>query len=41
MLICEPEQLARFVIQQRKRLGLTQTELARKVGLKQKTISGF
>ena len=41
MIIRSPEQLAILVVDQRKKLGLTQSEVAERVGLKQKTISAF
>lgn len=41
MLIRSPKELALIVITQRKKLGLSQTAVADRVGLKQKTISGF
>jgi HTH-type transcriptional regulator / antitoxin HipB len=41
MLISSPRGLALLVISQRKKLQLTQSEVAQLVGLKQKTISAF
>lgn len=41
MLIYSPKELAIFAVNQRKKLGLTQAEVADRVGLKQKTISAF
>ena len=41
MLIHTPKELAMFVANQRKKLKLSQTEVASKVRLKQKTISAF
>jgi HTH-type transcriptional regulator/antitoxin HipB len=41
MLIQSPKHLALHVVNQRKKLKLTQTEAGQRVGLKQKTISGF
>lgn len=41
MLCRSTKELALFIIDQRKKLGLTQTEVAQRVGLKQKTISAF
>jgi HTH-type transcriptional regulator/antitoxin HipB len=41
MFIPSPKELALAVIDQRKKLGLSQTEVANLVGLKQKTISAF
>jgi HTH-type transcriptional regulator / antitoxin HipB len=41
MIIRSPKELALLVIAQRKQLGLTQAEVADRVGLKQKTISAF
>lgn len=41
MILHSPEQLAIHAIAQRKKLGLTQSEVAERVGLKQKTISAF
>ncbi len=41
MLTRAPKELALFVISQRKKLGLSQEEVANRVGLKQKTISAF
>lgn len=41
MLIHSPKELALRVISQRKKLNLSQTEVADRVGLKQKTISAF
>lgn len=41
MLIRSPKELAILATNQRKELGLTQTEVAGRVGLKQKTISAF
>ena len=36
-----PKELALLVMNQRKKLGLSQTDLGMRVGLKQKTISAF
>lgn len=41
MLIRSPQELALFVISQRKKLKLSQAEVGSQVGLKQKTISAF
>lgn len=41
MHIRSPKELALIVIEQRKKMKLTQTELANLIGLKQKTISAF
>ena len=41
MLVRSPKELAAAAISQRKALGLTQSEVADRVGLKQKTISAF
>ncbi len=41
MLIHSPKELALFVLNQRKKLKLSQSEVGRRVGLKQKTISAF
>jgi HTH-type transcriptional regulator/antitoxin HipB len=41
MLIRAPKELASLVISQRKKLKLSQSEVANLVGLKQKTISAF
>jgi len=41
MLIRSPKELALLVISQRKKLKLSQAEVADLVGLKQKTISAF
>ena len=41
MLIHSPKELALFIVNQRKKYKLSQTEVANKVGLKQKTISAF
>ena len=41
MLIHSPKELALFVINQRKILKLSQAEIGKRVGLKQKTISAF
>lgn len=41
MLTRSPKELALFVINQRKKLKLSQAEVANLVGLKQKTISAF
>lgn len=41
MLARSITELAALVKNQRKRLGLTQRDVAERVGLKQKTISGF
>lgn len=41
MVIHSPKELAIMAANQRKKLGLTQSEIADKVGLKQKTISAF
>lgn len=41
MFTRSPQELAVMVINQRKKLGLTQEEVASRVGLKQKTISAF
>ena len=41
MRILSPKALALFATNQRKQLGLTQSEVADIVGLKQKTISAF
>lgn len=41
MLIYSPQELSILAIKQRKKLGLTQAEVADRVGLKQKTISAF
>lgn len=41
MFIRAPKELALLVTKQRKKLKLSQTEVAKRVGLKQKTISGF
>lgn len=41
MLIHSPKDLALLVINQRKKLKLSQTEVANLVGLKQSTISAF
>lgn len=41
MLIHSPKELALLVISQRKKLKLSQAEVANLVGLKQKTISAF
>ncbi len=41
MLIHNPKELALMVACQRKKLALSQEEVAKRVGLKQKTISAF
>lgn len=41
MLIHSPKELALLIINQRKKLKLSQTEAGNLVGLKQKTISAF
>jgi HTH-type transcriptional regulator / antitoxin HipB len=41
MLIHSPKELALFVINQRKKLKLSQSDVGNLVGLKQKTISAF
>ena len=41
MVISSPKQLAALVAGQRSKLGLSQTEVAQRVGLKQKTVSAF
>jgi HTH-type transcriptional regulator / antitoxin HipB len=41
MIIRSPKELAIFAADQRKQLGLSQSEVAERVGLKQKTISAF
>lgn len=41
MIIRSPKELAIFATDQRKQLGLSQSEVAERVGLKQKTISAF
>ncbi|MCS5712298.1 helix-turn-helix domain-containing protein [Candidatus Berkiella aquae] len=41
MFIRSPQEFAVMVIDQRKKLGITQAEVASRVGLKQKTISAF
>lgn len=41
MIIRSPKELAIIVMEQRKKLGLSQSEVAELVGLKQKTISAF
>lgn len=41
MRIITPRDLSLFAVNQRKKLGLTQTMLAKKTGLLQKTISTF
>ena len=41
MLVRSPKELALLVINQRKKLKLSQAEVANLVGLKQKTISAF
>jgi len=41
MYIPSPQALAQFVINQRKKLKLSQEEVGNRVGLKQKTISAF
>lgn len=41
MLIRSPAELALFVINQRRKLKLTQTEVGERVGLKQQTVSAF
>jgi len=41
MIIRSPKEFAAWAIHRRKVLGLTQTELGDRVGLKQKTISAF
>lgn len=41
MIISSPVQLSIVATEQRKKLGLTQSEVAEMVGLKQKTISNF
>jgi HTH-type transcriptional regulator/antitoxin HipB len=41
MLIHNPQELALKVASQRKKLALSQEEVANRVGLKQKTISAF
>ncbi len=41
MIIRSPKELAIIVTEQRKKLGLSQSEVAELVGLKQKTISAF
>lgn len=41
MLIHNPKELALYVRSQRKKLALSQEEVAKRVGLKQKTISAF
>lgn len=41
MLIHTPKDLAVFIVNQRKKLKLNQTQVAELVGLKQKTISAF
>lgn len=41
MFIRSPTELALQIIRQRKKLKLSQTEVGKRVGLKQKTISAF
>lgn len=41
MFIRSPKELALLVVNQRKKLKLSQAEVANRVGLKQKTISAF
>jgi HTH-type transcriptional regulator/antitoxin HipB len=41
MILYSPKDLALIAISQRKKLGLTQSDVAERVGLKQKTISAF
>jgi len=41
MIIPSPKELALQIIQQRKKLKLSQTDVAKRVGLKQQTISAF
>ena len=41
MLVSSPKELALFVINQRKKLKLSQAEVGKLVGLKQQTISEF
>ena len=41
MLIRSPSELALMVISQRKKLKLSQTDVAKRVGLKQQTVSAF
>lgn len=41
MFIRSPKELALYIIRQRKKLKLSQTEVGNLVGLKQKTISDF
>lgn len=41
MIIRSPKELAMIAVNQRKQLGLTQTEVGERVGLKQKTVSTF
>ena len=41
MILRSIKELALFAISRRKQLGLTQSQVAEKVGLKQKTISAF
>ena len=41
MFVNSPKELALLVVNQRKKLGLTQAQVGDKVGLKQKTISAF
>lgn len=41
MIIRSPKALAQLVINQRKKLKLSQVEVGNRVGLKQKTISAF
>lgn len=41
MIIHFPRELAMMAVNQRKKLGLTQEDVADRVGLKQKTISAF
>lgn len=41
MIMRSPNELALIAVNQRKQLGLSQSEVADRVGLKQKTISAF
>ncbi len=41
MIVRSPKELAVIITNQRKQLGLSQTTVAERVGLKQKTISAF
>lgn len=41
MILHSPKEFAVIAVNQRKKLGLTQSMVAEKVGLKQKTISAF